>query len=260
MRRAVIEITTGGHRLFVKVVRPDRIATLQRIHEELSAHVPVPRSFGWSSEHGVIALEAMAGRTLKKALQSHTRQLPEPTAIVGLLDEIPPPSSVSAPVAGPRARVAEHSRLLTAVSPELSDRVDAIAGRLYDTSTTASDPVHGDFHSAQILTSGADIIGLVDVDTAGSGSRVNDLASLLGQLATLSLVSRSRQPIERYGAALIDVFDRLVDPIELRLRTAAAVFGLATGPFRVQLPRWPAETEKRLGLAEQWIRSADDLP
>jgi hypothetical protein len=121
------------------------------------------------------------------------------------------------------------------------------------------DPVHGDFHSSQILTNGSEIVGLVDVDTYGAGERIDDLASLLGHLTTLSLTSRARRDIDRYGTELIAAFDGEADPVELRLRTAAVVFGLATGPFRVQLRRWEGETEDRLALAERWVRSAEDL-
>jgi hypothetical protein len=33
---------------------------------------------------------------------------------------------------------------------------------------------------------------------------------------------------------------------------AAVLLGLATGPFRVQQPDWPARTAARLTLAERW--------
>jgi hypothetical protein len=35
---------------------------------------------------------------------------------------------------------------------------------------------------------------------------------------------------------------------------AAVLLGLATDPFRVQQPDWPARTEERIALAEAWAR------
>ncbi len=117
-------------------------------------------------------------------------------------------------------------------------------------------PVHGDFHSSQILVRRRDVIGLIDVDTAGLGDRTNDLAVLLSHLATVALTTASRTKIERYGRSLIDAFDTLVDPATLRRKVAAAIVGLATGPFRVNSPRWPEQTERRVALAERWLESA----
>ena len=37
-------------------------------------------------------------------------------------------------------------------------------------------------------------------------------------------------------------FDARVDPRELRLRAAAVIISLATGPYRGQEPNWEAET------------------
>jgi hypothetical protein len=52
------------------------------------------------------------------------------------------------------------------------------------------------------------------------------------------------------------MWDRSLDPVDLRLRTAAVVLGLASGPFRVQHPNWVDEIRARLALAEQWVQSA----
>ncbi len=255
-RRAVLEVTTPGAQIFVKVVRPARAAALQRAHTSLSSHLPVPHSLGWSQDQGIVALQALPGRTLRKTLEAHSSRLPTPAALVELLDRFPPVVSSSPRVAGPRARVGEFGRLLSAVAPSLGGRIEEIVEQLQKEAGTGSEPVHGDFHSSQILTSGSEVVGLVDVDTAGAGDRLDDFSSLLGHLGTLSLTSAARRDLDRYGANLITEFDRLVDPIGLRLGTAAAVFGLATGPFRVQAPKWEAETEQRIVLAERWIRSA----
>ena len=43
-------------------------------------------------------------------------------------------------------------------------------------------------------------------------------------------------------ARWVPVFDRRVDPVELRLRAAAVILSLATGPYRGQEPDWREQT------------------
>ena len=258
-RRAVIEAMTPRARIFLKIVRPGKVAGLQEKHTAMSDHVPVPHSYGWSEELGLIALQAMPGKTMRKAIETGTRRLPTWQQMVALLDSLPEPDAKLAPISGPVAQASHHAGLLTVVAPDLTERISAVVEAVQAAPPGEVVPVHGDFHSSQVLIRGTDVIGLLDVDTAGTGQRANDLAGLLGHLATLSLMSRRRQTFNRYGADLIAGFDRETDPQGLRLRTAAVVLGLATGPFRVQQRDWPAETERRIALAEKWIESASAL-
>ncbi len=258
-RRAVIEASGRSHRIFLKVIRPERTAALQLAHTSLADHVPVPHTFGWSRELGIVALQAMAGRTLRAALTARSKRVPTGADLVALLDLFPEPDDTAGKTAGPHERAAEQARLLEAVAPELTTRIRAIVDRLGSVTAGPLSAVHGDFHSSQVLVNGKTVVGLVDVDTAGIGERADDLAGLLGHLATLALDSRARRDIERYGVALINDFDRRTDPAGLRLRVAGVVLGLATGPFRVQLPHWAKDTERRVALAESWIASADAI-
>lgn len=257
LRRGVVEATTPRGRLFLKVVPPGRAEALHRHHVALSAVVPTPRSHGWSAELGVVALQALPGRTLRRALDGTGVALPCPRALLGLLDALPP---VVGPAAGaPSASAARHGRLVAAVVPDLSARVgDLVAG--VEAGIAGDDdaavPVHGDLHEAQLLVDGGRITGLLDVDTAGPGHRATDLASLVGHLSTLALSSSRRAGVERYAAQLLAGFDAMVDPARLRREVAAVVLGLATGPFRVLQPAWPAETRRRVTLAERWLASA----
>lgn len=257
LRRAVVEVTTPRGRLFLKVVKPGRAEALHRHHVALSAVVPTPRSHGWSAELGVVALQALPGRTLRRALDGNRAALPGPGALLGLLDALPP--VVGPAVGAPSASAARHGRLVAAVVPDLGPRVrDLVAG--VAAGTGAGDdramPVHGDLHEAQLLVDGGRITGLLDVDTAGPGHRTTDLATLIGHLSALAASSSRRASVERYAAQLLAGFDAMVDPARLRREVAAVVLGLATGPFRVQQPRWTAETQRRVTLAERWLASA----
>ena len=51
----------------------------------------------------------------------------------------------------------------------------------------------------------------------------------------------------------VPVFDERVDPAELRLRAAAVVISLATGPYRSQEPNWQAETNDIVDAAETLV-------
>ena len=53
-------------------------------------------------------------------------------------------------------------------------------------------------------------------------------------------------------------FDARVDPRELRLRAAAVIISLATGPYRGQEPNWEAETRAMLNAAEGLVRLRHD--
>jgi hypothetical protein len=97
---------------------------------------------------------------------------------------------------------------------------------------------------------------VVDVDTLGIGRRSDDLATALGHLSTLTTMSTDQGAIAPYLERMQQAFERVANPVDLRARTAAAVLGLASGPFRVFEPNWPQAVERRVELAERWLASA----
>lgn len=260
-RRAVIEVTAPRTRLFLKVVRPHRAAGIHGRHRQLRTHLPVPESLGWSSEHGVIALEALPGDTMRDLLAIGA-PLPGPSSVLALLDELP------APLDGATSwgwRASELGGVVAAASPELAGRVGELAARL-DAAEAALDPmrhpavpVHGDLHDAQLLVRHGALSGLLDVDTHANGRRVDDLATMIGHLATLATAVPHGDAVLAHAQRLLDRFDHEVDPVDLRRAVSAVVLGLATGPFRVLEPGWRQSTELRVELAEQWLASADAL-
>ncbi len=256
-RRAVVEVTAPGRRLFLKVVRPQNAEALHRRHQLLSATSPVPHSHGWSPELGIVVLQAIHGRTVRQALEAR-RPLPSGNGLITLLDGLVDPGELAT---GASAWGTDRfAALIAGVAPELAGRVTDLAGRIGEYEALVAEeplvPVHGDFHEAQILTDGGRITGLLDVDTFGLGHRVDDLATMIGHLATLALTTRRRPAVERYAASLLDRFDRNVDPVLLRGAVASVVLGMATGPFRVLEPNWRRNTAQRVALAERWLESA----
>jgi aminoglycoside phosphotransferase (APT) family kinase protein len=270
-RRAVVHVRVGergqgaaGFERYLKIVPPDELASLVGRMAALDGHVPVPEVVATWPDDGTIVLAALDGRTVREVLLSGDRaavdELPDGGALVDLLDRLPAPAvgptaSVSR---GPLARTAGHAGLLAVVMPRERERLEALVGRLGD--PAGAGPVvttHGDLHEAQLLVEGSRVIGVIDVDGAGPGRRVHDLAGLLGHLVALGdAVPRRRAAIDRWRGRLQPAFERAVDPVELRRTTAAALVGLATGPFRVQAPAWRRQVRRRIASAEAWATLA----
>ncbi len=63
--------------------------------------------------------------------------------------------------------------------------------------------------------------------------------------------------VHRLIRTWVPVFDTRVDPTELRLRAAAVIISLATGPFRGQEPDWEWETLRMIASAEALVRQVE---
>lgn len=257
-RRAVIEASTPESRIFLKVVRPSKVAQIQQAHHAAAGRVPVPYSHGWDDELGVVAIQALPGDTLRNGVRRDPRSQPGGPALIDLLDRLVDVEGVTRRVDGPIARIEDHVEVLSAVMPSLRSRLTELADRLAVEDSTPV-VVHGDFHASQVITSAGAIVGVIDVDTLGLGQRADDLANMVGQLSTLA-GSGADDPFRLYGESLVRHFDQQTNPRDLRIRTAAVVLGFATGPFRVLQDGWRTETERRIGLAERWADSAAQAP
>jgi hypothetical protein len=254
-RRAVLELTGGGPRLFLKIVRPDAVQGLRERHDLLATHVPVPRPLATTPD-GMLVLSEAAG-TPVRTLLSRGAPPPPPTALAAVLDALPP-ALLGLPARRTHLqRVAHFADVLshTAIGTD-GERaeLDALTARLtvVDGGAHPSVPVHGDFYESQLLASGGRITGLLDVDTAGWGHRIDEWATLLAHLSVLALHG---SPAARgYGAQVLAHAEERFPRAQLRPRIAAAVLGLATGPFRVQQEGWGERTRERLRLATRWAR------
>ena len=270
-RRAVVRVRVGergegvaGFERYLKIVPPGELGALVERMAALGGRVPVPELVAMWPEVGTLVLTAIAGRTIREVLlagnQAAVDALPDGGALVDLLDRLPAPAtgSTARVSRGPLARASGHAELLTAVMPDERDRLEALVGRLGGPSGTG--PVvttHGDLHEAQLVVDDGRVVGVLDVDGAGLGRRVHDLGTMLGHLVALGdAVPRRRLAIDRWRGRLEPAFEAAVDPIELRRTTAAALVGLATGPFRVQAPAWRHQVRRRIASAEAWATLA----
>ena len=130
-----------------------------------------------------------------------------------------------------------------------------MSGDATRTSPPGDEPTHGDFHEGQVHVADGRVVGILDVDTIGPGRRADDLACLIAHLSTIQRMNAEQEArVHGLLRAWVPVFDERVDPVELRLRAAAVIISLATGPYRGQEPDWERETVQMVDSAEALVR------
>lgn len=247
-RRAVVAVTTSAGTVFVKVLRPDRVERVHDLHRRAAgACTPVP--LGWTPD-GLLVLSALPGRTWRSALLSGARDVAADD-VVALLDALPVALAEGPPRRTWGQKAGHYADTVAAVAPSLADRARAVAAAVdHDTPEGPTVPVHGDFYEAQVMVEGGRVTGLLDIDTAGPGERLDDAACLLAHLDVLALINPG---LTHPGPELRTRFERDLDASALARRTAAVVLSLATGPHRVAEPGWELATAERIALAERWL-------
>ncbi len=255
-RRAVVEVRGAELRLFVKVLRPSRVAELHHRHRLLhDAGVPVPRSLGWTDD-GMLLLGALPGHDLRSVLRAGG-VAPDPDELNTLLDRFPRAVCALPRRASWSDNVGHYAAVVGSVLPQEAGRAAQLAAEIasrLDETSGGDEATHGDFYETQILVEGPRVTGLLDVDTAGPGRRADDLACLVAHTALLAMIEPAHAPAtSSLTDRLFARFSEQVDPLELRARVAGVLISLATGPHRVQQPSWRRETSARLDLAQSWL-------
>jgi len=258
-RRAVIEADNGRVRVYLKVVRPHRAAALHETHRLLADALPVPDSIGWTDD-GIVVLPGLAGSTLREVLRNGGA-LPDPAEIDTLLDRLPVELIDGRRRPDRMTSARHHAEVIGATVPVAAAAGHDLVAQLTERRHLVLDhqvvAAHGDMYESQLMVQHGRITGLLDVDTAGAGHRVDDIANFCAHLSVLAMVTRQADDIRRYGSRLLAHAETTHDRADLRLRIAAAVFGLATGSFRVLEPDWEMHTLDRIDLAARWMASAD---
>lgn len=224
-----------------------------------AAGLPTPRSLGWSDE-GLVVLEPLPGLGLREAVHRHGSRAASPEELLRLLDRLPAELARLPRRLSWSESAGYYGRLVADSAPELADRALAVAADVEARADGADDdgrPVHGDFYEAQLLVSQGRISGLLDLDTAGPGRRVDDLACLVAHLSVLvSMTPAASSGARQALAEWTERFDRAADPHQLRVRAAGVALSLASGPYRTQEKRWRQATADRISLAERWLDAA----
>lgn len=260
-KRAVVRASWSDGQAYVKVLPPRRAATVLARHEALVvAGVPAPVVLGAEVELGIVGIAALPGVDLRERLLEGG-PLPDPGTVLDLVDAI---AGADAPAPdrnrpGLLDSARHHAELLRRVHPDVGDRLDAVLADLADVRRVWSPaPIHGDLHEAQIRV-GDDgrIVGVLDVDDLGPGDPADDPARAIGHLVALAILHPPSAPrVTAFAAGLHRASVDRHGAEALHPRIAAALVGLATGPYRVQDPDWSTRVDGVLAAAEAW--SADD--
>lgn len=259
-RRAVVRVDLpDGRQLFVKVLRSKVFGPIRERHRLLAAAgLPVPPVLA-ATEDLLLVLGRVPGRPLAEALFD-PRPAISAEALLAVLDRLPGEVSALPRRASWVESVDLYAEILVAADPELAHEVGTVLDPVHrglGGIEAGTAPTHGDFHEGQLFVTDGAVTGLIDVDTAGPGHRSDDLAVLLGHLHTVQRMDRDQAAtVAGLIASWQPVFDEAVDPAELRLRTAAVVLSLATGPHRSQEPDWRAETRRMIATAQHLVAEA----
>ena len=254
---ATVRVGSASRAVYVKVVAPGAAAVLADVHTRLAAvGLPVPPVLGVDDSTGVVVLGELTGVPLAERC-AVGGPVPDPAAVRALVAALadvdvgrdspsdPLPSTLDRAC----ARVTTADSGLGPRIDALRTAIDALPRRQYPAT------VHGDLHDDQILVGDDGTIrGLVDLDRVGSGDLADDLSRLLAHLRVRSLAS----PVT--GAAIATVADtwhrdlaKLVGDDQLRHRSAIALVGLSTGPWRTGRPDWHDTLTRTLDEAERLL-------
>lgn len=261
LRRAVVEVQTARATVFVKVLHPDKVEQLHRLHRMAEGGIAA-ESLGWTGD-GLLVLAGVGGTPLRSLLLGgNTMELEriDPAEIVATLHGLPQAFAEHPRRRSWAERAAHYADVIARVHPDAADAAHAVAAAVDVPTDCAPVPAHGDFYETQLLVSGGRLAGLLDLDTAGAGDPHDDPACLLGHLSVLSQVKPERAPvIDRFTARCLREFDKHWDPAALRSHAAAVVLSLAPGAHRTGRRDWHAVLEQRLELAHKWSHTGDPL-
>ncbi|MDR1265488.1 MAG: phosphotransferase [Propionibacteriaceae bacterium] len=263
-RRAVFRarLADRDQTVYLKVLRPSHFEAVVRRHRLLeAAGTPSPRVLATTDDHLLVIAET-PGTPLARAVFEPT----PPVAgqqLIALLDAMPPTVAQLGRRPPWASAVAHYAGIVQTALPELRPVLDRLGGQIergLAGRPPGNEPTHGDFYEAQVFVRAGAVSGLIDIDTIGPGRRVDDLACLVAHLHCIQRMNQSQsRHIRRLLAAWMPAFDRRVDPVELRLRAAAVVISLATGPYRGQEPDWRRETTRMITQAETLVDWAQSL-
>lgn len=201
LQRAVIRIGDPGRCVYVKVVPPAIVDEIAEIHQRVhSAGVHAPEVLDVDIELGLIVFTEIAGLPLAERLERGD-VLPDPAAVWAMIEQLG---------AVPLGRRSPARPFIGSPDPECPP-----------VQTT----IHGDLHDRQLIVDdhGA-LTGIVDLDAAGTGDLLDDLARLVAHIsmrAELHPPGRSR--IADAALGLLHEFARHVDErcLEQRIDVAS---------------------------------------
>ena len=257
-RRAVVAVKVADthESFFIKVLRSRVFDDVRSKHGLLlEAGLPAPSIAFVTADHLLVTRE-LPGVSLARAIFE-----PEPPCtaeqLIGVLDDMPASVMQLERRAPWTSAVGHYAAMVTSAVPELGPDLAWAVERITEGLAglpLGEEPAHGDFHEDQLRVAGGGIVGILDIDTIGPGRRADDLACLMAHMSTIQRMNTVQEGrVRDLLARWVPVFDERVDPVELRLRTAAVVISLATGPYRGQEENWRRTTAAMVETARALI-------
>jgi aminoglycoside phosphotransferase (APT) family kinase protein len=188
-KRAVIRLDSAEATLFLKVIRPDRVAPIVELHSAFrSRGVPVPAVLA-SRADGLLVLERVAGEPAGR----HVLALADDPRFVDQLVEIGRQTATVPVVAPAQSDALDHGdwhrATLLGQLPSNAAEIDALYAEIERRRASwVGDPltvIHGDLHLEQLFVDPAEpwrVTGVLDIDTAGVGHPARDAAALVAHL------------------------------------------------------------------------------
>lgn len=177
-KRAVIRLDSAETTLFLKVIRPDRVAPIVDLHAAFrSRGVPVPAVLA-SRADGLLVLERVPGEPAGR----HVLALADDPRFVDQLVEIGRLTATVPVVAAAQSDALDHGdwhrATLLGQLPRRGAEIDAVYAEIdRRRASWVGDPltvIHGDLHLEQLFVDPAEpwrVTGVLDIDTAGWGTR-----------------------------------------------------------------------------------------
>jgi aminoglycoside phosphotransferase (APT) family kinase protein len=258
MERAVLRVRTPEANWYLKVVRPSAAPAMVARHRLLRASgLPVPEVVAADAEAGWMLISEIVGPTLRDLIKADADRWMSSGSFKGLLRRL---ASVDDATPAFRSRLADgphHAALLATVLPEARDRLERLGEVLSgEAERGASRPrgfVHGDLHENQLIVADEQIVGLLDIDEAGMGDPIDDIAVPAAHLRHRALFAPNGARIDGLVDDLVSVAAADHDRRDIAAGTAAVVTGLATAPFRRQSEGWRERVRSIIDLAERQL-------
>lgn len=249
-RRAVVEVRSPSVRLFLKCVRPAAVADLRARHDACrDAGIPVPAALAVDAALGLLVLSPVSGTPLRSLLLADDAVLPPGEEVADVLRAFAA-LELALPARDTRRHARGHGALLQAVLPGERARVDDQLARI-ELGPRTPGGVHGDFYDGQLLVQDGHVLGVVDVDGAGTGRPADDAGNLLAHLHVLRALAIGGSAAGRWLPEVAAAVRPLHDPQELARSTAAVLLGLATWPHSRHAPDWAQQTRVLLDLVDE---------
>lgn len=267
LRRAVLVAESGGATRYLKVLRNGNAEPMKRRHSLLTgAGVPAPGLMDVPGQE-IVAMMPAEGTPLAELLLRNGADGLAADTLLDLLRRLPDGAMKLPERLAWAVRVRDYAKGAVAVLPDHSARISHLADGVHrlvnSTDAGPKVPSHGDFYEANLLVTGNEVTGLLDVDALGPGHLVDDLACFVAHLAVLPALDPRYVHVPTALERFMHAFDAHVDPAALRARAAGVVVTLIAGAkhssHHGREASWQADALERLGIAEDLFRSARGL-